>query len=1612
MDMYTRCVRWVGVLMCVTVLCAGAQVHAQSSPVGELRYCYGNDCYALLIDAEKRMRELNPNYADYLRPKKPSATPVAGALHDNTITYYVPDQKAVVNPPRYTFGGTSNPAPSFCSASSDPVFPNACADEGEMIQGIIASYQAAYGPTSTVNGNDDGGYFDPFTQSSNHGNGLGSLQYSIENDPALRRVLEIQVKDQGGTPIYGVDIVLYKNSSYQCPVGFIAKTGQNPEYNPATGSPVRWPELCASSFEASIKTKLLQQCKVQPNTPLIAGLYPCFPATGDKARFETDFEFAGRPFMRSYHSLRQAGQYPELAPGWVHTYSDRIIEPPSSTRLTLVSDRGYIAVFNRIGKTTRFISPEDAKSVIDLVVEGGKYVFKLSDQGDTVRYYNDAGRLLRIESLTSAWKLTFAYDGERLVSATEQTGLRLVFEYIDARLTSLLLPDGNRVHYAYDANRNLLGVEYADGTTRTYHYDEAGLSDAHDPHALTGISDNGRRYLSFAYDDKNRARLSQVHTEGAVVEKTELNYAGDTQVTVVGTRGESLDYALSSSSGFRRVVGLTASDGSVSNTFNGALVFESRDKRNHITRYEYTTDKAYSNARYDAYGTTVERKTVTARDANFRVSSILTQSKSGASYVTKQQQTFTYNSRSQVLTRTTTDPATSQSRTVTTSYCEQADVTAGTCPFVGYVKSVDGSRTDVADTIAYTYRMTDHPSCASAPIACPYRKGQVWKTTNALGQVTETAAYNMYGKPLTIIEPNGIVIDLEYDARGRMTAHKARGTDNGNESDDQITRLEYWPTGQVKKITQPDGSFTTYSYNGAYRLVGIEDGEGNSIAYTLNGAGDRVAEQTRDDQGTLLRTLARTYNSLGQLQAYTDAYGRSTTFTYDAGDNPDTTTDALSHVADNNVDPLNRLSRTLQDMNGIAAETKFSYDVLDNLTQVNDPKGLDTNYTYNGFGDLTQLQSPDTGITTYTYDSAGNRASQTDARGVTTTYGYDALNRLTSIAYPTASLNTGYVYDTTQAVCQSGEGFSVGRLTKIVDGSGSTSYCYDRFGNLVRKVQVTNGQTFTLRYLFNTAGQMTDMVYPDGAVVDYVHDALGRVSEVGATPAGGTRQVVLANATYYPFGPVAEWVYGNGRVMKRSLNQNYQPGFVEVIGPGGLSLGYEFDEVGNLKKLRTAAQAEPPLRAFGYDGLNRLVETKDGATAAVLEAYAYDPTGNRTSATVSGATTAYGYGSGSHRLNSVGATARGYDDAGNTTQIGGTAKTFAYNDLNRMSQYLESGIVKRNYAYNGRGEQVRTWLAANDDRYSLYAESGQWLGEYDSAGAPAQQIVWLGDLPVGVLTGSGVAQKLHYIEADALGTPRVVVDPARGAGGTAVWRWELTGEAFGSTAPDQDPDGDSVAFVFDMRFPGQRYDAASGLNQNYFRDYEPGTGRYPQSDPIGLGGGISTYAYVGGNPLTRIDPSGLQVVIPLPPVVPPPVNAAGNGNPYGPGNPHFDRDARIIVDNAVLNTVINLGNLSGIAPVIQMMSSANSGSEDNLCPSGPSGPQDPCEGLARQVAEHRQKLNDYMSDPIKWDHMGSLASSPLWLQELLYQGRIIKLIGHIKEFERQLAECRARNGGG
>ncbi len=113
-------------------------------------------------------------------------------------------------------------------------------------------------------------------------------------------------------------------------------------------------------------------------------------------------------------------------------------------------------------------------------------------------------------------------------------------------------------------------------------------------------------------------------------------------------------------------------------------------------------------------------------------------------------------------------------------------------------------------------------------------------------------------------------------------------------------------------------------------------------------------------------------------------------------------------------------------------------------------------------------------------------------------------------------------------------------------------------------------------------------------------------------------------------------------------------------------------------------------------------------------------------------------------------------------------------------------------------------------------------------------------------------EQVFYIHTDHLNTPRVLTDD----NGDERWRWDNT-DPFGSNPANESPAG-KAPLEFNLRFPGQYYDKESGLHYNYFRDYDPKTGRYITSDPIGLAGGLDTYGYVRGNPLSYVDPFGLS----------------------------------------------------------------------------------------------------------------------------------------------------------
>jgi RHS repeat-associated protein len=314
--------------------------------------------------------------------------------------------------------------------------------------------------------------------------------------------------------------------------------------------------------------------------------------------------------------------------------------------------------------------------------------------------------------------------------------------------------------------------------------------------------------------------------------------------------------------------------------------------------------------------------------------------------------------------------------------------------------------------------------------------------------------------------------------------------------------------------------------------------------------------------------------------------------------------------------------------------------------------------------------------------------------------------------------------------------------------------------------------------------------------------------------------------------------------------------------------------------------------------LYRLTAIQNGSGTS-LESFSYGPTGDRLSETVQGQSAqSYTYSLGTHHLASVGGNARTYDPNGNTQTLAGQPAT--YDDRNRLlGLQLTNGTIALGtpgtlYNYNGRGERVLKEIAAGSvgsgsgalqaknqsagiiapppSNWSetptvyVYNENGQTIGEYVvtvSGGAVSvtstSEYVYLDSIPVGFVTGSGTQRQVYYVETDHLGTPRQVIKPGvTPATDSMVWKWDYfaNNAAFGENSPI------ARTLTFNLRFPGQYNDSETGLNYNSHRDYEAGTGRYVESDPIGLRGGPSSYSYSFNSPLTLIDTYGLAYGFP------------------------------------------------------------------------------------------------------------------------------------------------------
>ncbi|MBW8457518.1 MAG: hypothetical protein K0M58_03620, partial [Thiobacillus sp.] len=847
--------------------------------------------------------------------------------------------------------------------------------------------------------------------------------------------------------------------------------------------------------------------------------------TGNK--FQREAELAPSPtgglaFDRYYNSS-MVGETRRVGRGWAYSYARAISNSSSSQSVTATMARpdGKTYVFTQSGSAWRADAdiPDRLSELKDAnnIRTGWRYT--VADD-DSVETYSATGKLLSIadragstQALTYDLSAASGGDGdpETLDTVTDDTGRQLRFTYdTSKRIATVTDPAGGVISYGYDAQSHLTSVQYPDGRSKTYHYNEPEHTAGADlPHALTGITDeNGDRYATYQYAADGKA-ISTGHAGGADLHT--LAYNPDGSTTVTDPLGTVRTHTFTTILGVVKSTGQSQPGGSGCGPASSATVYDANgnvasrtDFNGHKTCYAHDLARNLETARVEglASGTacpstlaiytpapnTAQRKILTEWHPGFRLPVTITEAGRETSIV--------YDARGNVTSRSIRDTALNQTRTWTTSYLYHPTV-----PGILAQKIENGPRIDVSDLTTTDYYLPDE-NCSGGHYGC---RGQVRQITNALGHVTQITRYSAHGQPEEIVDPNGLVTALVYDARQRLLS-RTTGT--------ETTGYEYDAVGQLVKLTQPDGSYLGYTYDAAHGLIQVEDSLGNRIAYTLDAMGNRLAEDVTDPAGQLARTRAQAYDSLGRLARVLDSQNHATHYGYDAIGNLTLATDANNATTRHDYDALNRLIQSLDPMGGA---TRTQYDALDRVTHVTDPIGVATAYQVDGLGNLVGESSPDSGAAASSYDAAGNLLSRTDATGQTLVYAYDALNRITRIGDASGPLVT-YAWDTAQA----------GKLAGFTDPSGSTAYQYDTNGRLVARTQTVGGLGFSLDYAWNPAGQLAQLTTPGGNRIAYAY-AHGKINAITVNG-----QPLLADIAHAPFGPISGWTWSNGLAHLRA----------------------------------------------------------------------------------------------------------------------------------------------------------------------------------------------------------------------------------------------------------------------------------------------------------------------------------------------------------------------------------------------------------------------------------------------------------------------------------------------
>ncbi|MCX8964238.1 type IV secretion protein Rhs [Erwinia psidii] len=719
-----------------------------------------------------------------------------------------------------------------------------------------------------------------------------------------------------------------------------------------------------------------------------------------------------------------------------------------------------------------------------------------------------------------------------------------------------------------------------------------------------------------------------------------------------------------------------------------------------------------------------------------------------------------------------------------------------------------GRLTMVRDPAGRSTLTTWHPSYAF-PLKEVLADGAVWEYRyNAAGDVVEVVdpsggttrfTWNMQGDLVTRTDALENVHRFWWNERGQLR----RDEDCSGHHSHRL----YDEAGRLSASTDAEGNTTGYQWSGAGRLRGVTRADGRETRYEYNRAGMLTGEHTEGFSGRRV-----THNARGQIVTEHDAAGHLTRWQYD------------------------RFGRLTALINPNNERWQFEYDSGMRLLAQIDYAGRRKSYRYDAQGLVAE-------VTQYPLQQAGEHLVPETYR-----FEYDVVHRV--ISRTTRLTRTGYHYHTDRVDIsrvslaggeESGEAEvisltrdALGNLLREENEGGVFVHQYDVLGNLSGSTLPDGGTVNCLRY--GTGHLLQVNLHRDGRqheITGYQRDRLHR--EVGRTQGGLSQQT-----RYDPAGRVVMRRSGvderSGRVFERR---------------------YSWDRLDRVMQERMLDGATghndwaQQQRRCGYDAAGRITHE---VRSLREEHFSWDAAGNQT-----GSAGEVVWHNLLQRLKGVRWSFDGFGRmAWRKSGAGAVEQRFSYDDEHRITAVDFAGhpeFSRVEYRYDALGRRTRKLLHRHGGEVSTvtFQWSGLRMVGERSSETPERSSQYLysegGWEPLARVDSIGGESEVFWYHTELNGLPERLTDER----GEVVWRGRFS--TWGETERETVTGFHSVPQ--NLRFQGQYLDRETGLHYNLFRYYDPLAGRYTQPDPIGLAGGLNTYAYVD-DPLVWFDPLGLK----------------------------------------------------------------------------------------------------------------------------------------------------------